>query len=136
VKRLYEKHYPRQTQPSIDEISDALASLIAGFSKTFVIIDAVDECKTSDAVRSKFLREVFNLQTKTRANLFVTSRHIPEVENEFKRKHAVSFEIRASEADIRRYLDGNASRLPLVVQENPELEEEVKVSIINAADGM
>lgn len=136
VKRLYEKHNFKGTSPSIDEISDALTSTIAGFSKAFVIIDAVDECKVSDAIRSKFLFDVFNIQTKTGANLFVTSRHIPVIEDEFKRKGAVSLEIRASDGDVRKYLDGNASRLPLVVQENPELEEKVKTSIIKAADGM
>ncbi|CRG92353.1 Polyprotein pp220 [Talaromyces islandicus] len=136
VKDLYEKHHFKGTRPSIDEISDALASVIAGFRKPFVIIDALDECKTPGAIQSEFLYEIFHLQAKTGASLFATSRHIPEIEDEFKKKGAVFLEIRASDGDIKRYLDGNTSRLPLVVQENPKLEEVVKTSIIRAADGM
>jgi hypothetical protein len=136
VKDLYEKHHIKGTRPTMDEILDALVSVLAGFRKPFVIIDALDECKTSNAMQSEFLHEIFHLQAKTGANIFATSRHIPEIEDEFKRKGAVFLEIRASDGDIKRYLDGNASRLPSVVQENPELEETVKASIIEAADGM
>jgi hypothetical protein len=45
-------------------------------------------------------------------------------------------EIRASEGDVRRYLDGHMFRLPGFVARSLELQEEIKMDIIKAADGM
>ena len=135
VKKLHGNHKQR-TRPSLDEILDALKSIITGYSKAFIIIDALDEYKSSDGFRSTFMSEIFSLQAETRANLFATSRFIPDIENEFKGKGAISLEIRASDDDVRRYLDGHISRLPLLIQENCELEDKVKAAIVKAAGGM
>jgi hypothetical protein len=45
-------------------------------------------------------------------------------------------EIRASEEDVRRYLEGYMSRLPGFVVRSPELQEEIKANIVKAIDGM
>jgi hypothetical protein len=97
---------------------------------------ALDECKLSDEVRSKFMSAIFNIQAKASANLFATSRFIPHIEEEFKRLGAVSLEIYASDRDVGRYLDGRISRLPPFVQECPGLIDQVKAAIIEAANEM
>jgi hypothetical protein len=45
-------------------------------------------------------------------------------------------EIRASEEDVRRYLDGHLFRLPGFVARSLELQEEIKTDIVKAVDGM
>jgi hypothetical protein len=84
IKSLYKRYKDKRTCPSFDEISKAFLSVITNYSKAFIIIDALDECQVSDRGRRKFLSEVFNLQAKTRANLFATSRFIPEIEKQFQ----------------------------------------------------
>jgi hypothetical protein len=74
VKSLYDKHRDKRTRPSIDEVSRALQSVAAIYSRVFIIVDALDECQASDGCRARFLTEIFSLQTKTGANLFTTSR--------------------------------------------------------------
>ncbi|OAL26569.1 hypothetical protein AYO22_04180 [Fonsecaea multimorphosa] len=74
VKDLYDQHRSRQTRPSVDEVSRTLQKLARTFSRIFIIIDAVDECQTSDGSQMLFLTEVFNLHTSSGANIFVTSR--------------------------------------------------------------
>jgi Cdc6-like AAA superfamily ATPase len=134
VKVLHDQHRNKRTRPSIDELSRALQSVAAMYSRVFIIVDALDECQASDGCRARFLSEIFTLQAKTRANLFATSRHISNIEKEFKGNTLL--EIRASEEDVRRYLDGHVLRLPGFVTRSPELQEEIKAAIVKAVDGM
>jgi len=134
IKGLYMCHKDRRTRPLSTEILKVLPSVIRDYSRTFVIIDALDECQISDGVRRILLSEILDLQAKTGANLFATSRFIPEIEKEFKR--GLSLEIRASDEDVQRYLDSHMFQLPSFVSNNLNLKEEIKTAIVNAADGM
>ena len=135
VQQLYDHHQHKRTRPSFDEISQTLQSVIPHNSRTFVIVDALDECQDLEGGRKRFLTELFSLQARTPANLFVTSRFIPEIEKEFEGKGA-RFEIRAADEDLQRYLDGHMLKLPPFVSRNAPLQEEIKSAIINSVDGM
>ena len=134
VKTLYKRHSPEQTRPSLSEIGAALRSVVANYSRTFIIIDALDEWQISSGDRTKFFSELSNPRRQTQANLFLTSRHIPKIETEFE--GSVSMEIRASDDDVRRYLEGHMSQLPSFVSRNVDLQEEIVTEIAQAVDGM
>ena len=134
VIRLHEKHNKDRTSPSSDEISKVLQSTVAEYSRTFIIIDALDECQFSEGSRRKFLLEIFSLQAKTGANVFATSRFIPEIIREFE--EGISLEIQASNEDVRRYLEGRMSQLPSCVLKSRDLQEKIVTEIIQAADKM
>jgi NACHT domain len=134
VETLYRRHSSERTRPSLEEISKVLHTVVKDFSKTFIIIDALDECQTSDRGRGKLVSEMFNLQSGKGVCLFATSRCIPEVEKEFQ--GSLSIEIRASDADVQRYLDSHMSQLPSCVSQSSDLQEEIKAEIMNAVDGM
>ena len=133
VVSLYESH-EKKSRPSIDEISKALQAVVALHSRVFIIMDALDECQTSGGCRTKFLKEIFAIQATGGANIFATSRFLPEVTEMFV--GSISLEIRASADDVRRYLSGHISQLPSFVQRSPDLQEEIKTEIIKAVDGM
>jgi hypothetical protein len=105
-----------------------------GYARTFIIIDAMDECRVSDGDHRRLLSEIFNLQAKTATSVFATSRMIPEITKEFE--GCISLEIRANSNDVRGYLNGKMSRLRPFVLRNPTLQEEIKTDIIEAVDGM
>ncbi|KFX88524.1 hypothetical protein V490_07578 [Pseudogymnoascus sp. VKM F-3557] len=134
IKALHKSHKKKQTRPSFVEISKELQSVIASFSTAFIVIDALDECRVSDGGQAKFLSEILRLQTVTKANLFVTSRFIPHIVEEFQ--GAVSLEIRASDGDVQRYLDEQLPRLPPFVRRNLDIQEQIKAEIVKAVDGM
>ena len=134
VQNLYKSCEDRQTRPSFDEVSKVLQSIIADHQKVFIIIDALDECQVSDGGRAVFLGEILGLQAKTGANLFATSRFIPEIGKMFEQ--SISLEIRASGEDVQRYLDGHMSRLPPFVLCSSDLQDKIKTEISKAVDGM
>ncbi|KAN0069115.1 hypothetical protein V8E54_012744, partial [Elaphomyces granulatus] len=134
VKNLYSDHTLKRTRPSPDVILSTLHHVTACYSRAFIIIDALDECQVSHEGRGKFLQEIFNLQVKTGVNIFATSRFIQEIENQFNR--SIKLEIRASDADMQKYLDGKLQNSQSWVLKNHYLQEEIKSRIAKAADGM
>lgn len=134
LKDLYDRHKTKRTRPSLDEISRSLQAVAALYSRVFVVIDALDECQVSHSCRTTFLSDLFSLQAKCGINLFVTSRYIPGIMERFQ--GSISLEIRASECDVRRYVDSHISDLPSFIGRSPDLQEEVKTEIAKAVDGM
>jgi ankyrin repeat protein/nucleoside phosphorylase len=132
VRKLYNHHEDRGTRPSAEEISRVLLSVAATFSKLFILVDALDECQESE--RLHFVSEMFNLQVQHGANIFVTSRFISEIMDRFK--DALSLEIRATDEDVRMYLESRMSQLRPCVLKNRQLQEEIKTAISEAVDGM
>ncbi|PMD49792.1 uncharacterized protein K444DRAFT_548252, partial [Hyaloscypha bicolor E] len=134
VKELYERYKDKRIRPLFDKISKALHSIAAEYSRAFIVIDVLDEYQAFDGCRTRFLSEIFSLQAKYGANIFATSRFIPEITEKFER--SLLIEIRTSDEDVRRYLDSQMFRLPGFVVGSPELQEEIKTEIIRAVDGM
>ena len=134
VELLYDSHQKRHTRPSFNEISRTLQSIASLYCRIFIIVDAVDECQVTGGCRANFLSEILNLQVECGVSLFITSRYIPKIMERFER--SISLEIRASERDVRRYIDGHISHLPSFVKRSPDLQEEVKTEIVKAVDGM
>jgi hypothetical protein len=134
IKSLHNKHKDKGTKPLFNKLSRTLYVVAAMYSRVFIIVDALDECQESDNCRTTFLSEIFNLQAKTGANLFATSRFIPEVTEKFKGRP--SREILASDEDVRRYLDGHMSPRRAFLRENLELQDEIKTKIVKAMKGM
>ncbi|KAH7232462.1 hypothetical protein B0J15DRAFT_599313 [Fusarium solani] len=136
VKNLYDRRKTKRTRPSLDEILGLLQSVVAIYSRVFIIVDALDECQASDGCRTRFLSELFNLQTKHGTNIFATSRPIPDIIDCFKASLSIEIEIRASPDDVARYLEGHIGQLPSFGQQDRQLQEEVTTGISEAVDGM
>jgi Cdc6-like AAA superfamily ATPase len=130
---LYDQHRrgekPRLSQ---DEIREALCSVIKNYSRAFIIIDALDECK-ADHVFNELLSDIYELQEGSDIRLMVTFRPsiVPKPPDS-----VTELEIRAYKEDIEEYLDGRMSELRSVVQENNELQCKIKSRILTLVDGM
>ena len=134
VQDLYTRHKIGRTWPSCDEISKTLQLVAKSYTKTFVIVDALDECQASDGCRQAFLSELFSLQHVCAANIFATSRFVPEITSKFST--SMCLEIQARKEDVQRYLEAHITELPSVVQKNQELREDIVTEISEAVDGM
>lgn len=133
VESLFNKHKKDRTQPSFHELLSALQDVIETYSKVFIIVDALDECQTSNDCRSKFLTEMFRLQNKFATNFFATSRFLPQVTDMFS---DTTLEIRASKEDVERYVESKIGLLRPFVKKNKQLQKEITDSISDVVDGM
>jgi hypothetical protein len=134
LKDLYNHRNKKRTRPSIQELSKALLLALEAYTRAYIVVDALDECPVSDGCRHRFLSQMFNAQTITGVNILATSRFIPEIQAEFIR--SAKLEIRATENDIQRYLDGYISQLPGFIRQSFDLQQEIKTGIGKAADGV
>ncbi|CAH0057563.1 unnamed protein product [Clonostachys solani] len=134
LKNLYSVHGIKQTRPSENELLEALHFVVRRYSRVFLVIDALDECQTSNNRISNFLDKLVELQRKYGANIFTTSRYIPHIVNYFG--SGMSLEIRARKDDITRYINGRMDQMPFHVQANEKLQEEIRAEIADAVDGM
>ncbi|KAF5020231.1 hypothetical protein F66182_7748 [Fusarium sp. NRRL 66182] len=134
IKELYSDCRKKRIRPSTDQLSAALQTVIALFTQTFIIIDALDECQTSDGCRKTIIEEILGLQKHCGTNIFATSRFVPEIGDSFASQPTL--EIRPTDEDVRTYLEGRMSDLPAFVRRDPVLQREIKDGIVKAVDGM
>lgn len=102
------------------------------YTRIFIIIDALDECQASDGCRERLISELFNLQMRSGANIFTTSRIIPEIRDKFNRSKEV--EIRAHDEDVRRYLDSQIAQSGRKLLQT--YHKKIKTDITKVVDGM
>jgi hypothetical protein len=133
VENLYESQQKGGSN-RIDATTRALESVMATYSRVFVVIDALDECAVSRGCRTGLLSRIQTLQKQCHINILATSRFIPEIAERFNT--AFQLEIQADSNDVRRYLAENTSRLPSFVQRDTELQEEIVSKIVEAVRGM
>jgi hypothetical protein len=139
VKKLYMYHKVKRTRPTLQDFTKALQSVISSFARVYIIVDALDEYRLSDGDRKLFLEWLFELQQPNKdIRIFVSSRSIPRIKEAFAGGNGKikSMEIRASEHDIQLYLNARIAKLPLSAWNRPDLEDEVKRTIIGEAKGM
>ena len=134
IQQLYDRHAPKRTRPTLEELSQALHSVVSEHSRVFIVVDALDECQTSDDCRARFLSTLFDLQVRSKINLFATSRVIPDISERFE--GSPHLEVRASDFDIRRYLEGHIAELGAVVTEKNDLRDAIIDTITGAVHGM
>ena len=75
-----------------------------------------------------------DLQREADVHLLVTSRCIPDIENEFKL--LPTLQVRASNADVKRFVRGHVYRLPRCIRRDNELQASVEDNIAEAVNGM
>jgi len=89
----------------------------------------------SNRIRERSLAEIRKLQQTI--HLLITLRHIPAIVQEFEK--AARVEIRASDQDVKRYLESrieSEGRLVRFVKSDPALQATIVSTIVQNAKGM
>ncbi len=136
VRELYHSHKPTQTssRPTSKNLFDALEMVIPTFQKVFLVVDALDECSSPNP-RDDFLFHLSKLRGRYGVNVFVTSRPDPKIVS--AHRDSISKEIIAAPEDIQKSLEHELLRkYPALVGENQQLLGEVKLCVLEYADGM
>jgi hypothetical protein len=134
VIKFKQQYATRGTKPTADDLRRVLFSVLAELSTTYIVVDALDECSVDGGTRSQLLEHLRALQHKTDLRLLITSRHIPDIVEKFKKNPRI--EIRAHDGDIRSFIAGQLFRLPRCVQRDSELQGMIQEKITGAIDGM
>jgi hypothetical protein len=104
VRKMHEQHRFRATPPSLSELLMVIEKEIQRFSKTWLIIDAFDECSahSTDNTREQFLQVIRKLPKSV--SLLITSRHRRPSKSELDPVDEI--EIAMAEGDLEHYVRG------------------------------
>ncbi|PIG87011.1 ankyrin repeat-containing protein [Aspergillus arachidicola] len=133
VRDLFNHNKVQRARPSLEDISRALHSVVAKYSRTFVVVDALDECQTSEGCRMKFLSELSSPQAKNGVNIFATSRVDDEIGKTLTK--AIYLKVYARDDDIEMYLD-ERMRLQHSDIFDDTIRSIIKKDVIKAIDGI
>jgi hypothetical protein len=129
IKSLHNRHRKSSTRPTFDELSRLLELEMETYSKVFIVVDALDECREDDETCAKFLRFLRSLPENV--SLMVTSRYIPSIAQGLNGMERL--DIRATDKDVATYAD---NRINLAPQHITDLRELIVSKIVKNADGM
>jgi hypothetical protein len=133
VHQLYARHHEQRTRPSLEDIYSILCSTLSEISHAFIVVDALDEYP--EPQRDILLRHLSSLAPSVR--LMLTSR--PHINIKHVMADFETLEIRATEDDIRRYVDAQilkSARLSSHLSNRPELRGEIESNIVQRSGGM
>ena len=133
VRKLYEDHRTKIKRPNTAELLNTLDVVLKIFPRSFILLDALDEC-TGSRVRSILIENVHALKQNYNVCHFATSRFIPEILAEYS--GSATLEIRANDDDVRRYLQDRMMSFTKCIQRNKFLQDQVVSQISCAVGGM
>ncbi|KAH7130516.1 hypothetical protein B0J11DRAFT_430617, partial [Dendryphion nanum] len=115
--------------PSVRQILEALHATVKLYSQVFVVLDALDECQAGS--RTALLREILVLQSMFQTKIFLTSRFDPDIIT----FDALILQIRAHEADLRRFAAGKLFLLLSLIEGVTNVHEEILSKVVESANG-
>ncbi|KAL8683685.1 MAG: hypothetical protein Q9186_000319 [Xanthomendoza sp. 1 TL-2023] len=130
---LYERHRDRNTSPTTDEISEALATMVDSHQEVSCVIDALDECEES--LRWEPIEQLESYGPKLR--VLITSQYLGSIAQELETYQR--FEIRANQADIVLFIEHQIRKnrnLRKIIQRSPALRDDSKHRVFNTAKNM
>ena len=134
VKTLYKVyHDARKSIPGLADLMTVLQSEIRHYSKVYIVVDALDECRERD--QRDLITTLQSLAGNI--NMMVTSRILPSIQQLFQ--DAKRLDIRANNDDVRRYIEGripHENRLARHVGKDRSLQETIVNKIVANVKGM
>ncbi|KIJ99791.1 hypothetical protein K443DRAFT_80490, partial [Laccaria amethystina LaAM-08-1] len=123
-------------EPTLDDLQDILQRILDGFSSSFIILDALDECtereKTLNWIQTFVLQKDINLGL----HLIVTSRPEQEIKNKFESYHYLDLVEESENHELVTYVDYQLQNDSDLQKWDSETQKQVKLRLMEKADGM
>ena len=140
VLSIYQRHSQGRTRPLLRELTDLLVGQLAIYERTYLIIDALDECSEGNGARGMVIDLLRTLsKVGRRCSLLVTSRFSPSIERAFRSEECLVLQIRAENSDVQRFVQAQIEtnwRTAQALKRKPHLQETIVEAVVEQAEGM
>ncbi|UPK99891.1 hypothetical protein LCI18_010826 [Fusarium solani-melongenae] len=146
VKDLYDKHANKETFPSLDEYSTLFSQLVTSFSKTFIIVDGLDEHvgeEDDGSINMEFIDRLRQVERQNNMNgrmrLFVTSRENDTIRDQLDGCSSINIQALASDirALVRSRISDNSFRCARILRGSQrDLADTIVETLTEKAQGM
>ena len=126
-------------EPTLDDLQNTLLAMLHGFSSTFIILDALDECTEREKLLNWLQTVILENQEKDinlRLHLIVTSRPEQEIEDKLMFYHYLDLVEESENHDLVTYLDYQLQNDSALAKWNSDTQEQIKLTLMKQADGM
>ena len=123
-------------EPTLGDLQDTLGTILDGFSSTFIILDALDECTEREKLLNWIQSFILEKDNNLRLHLIVTSRPEQEIEDKFKSSDYVDLVKESENHDLVAYLDYQLQNDSDLQKWDSETQEQIKLKLMEHADGM
>ena len=133
LRALHQNHTSKGTRPTVADLSRLLVTATQRYSRTLILLDALDECIERTVLKT-LLKELSDLREKQPVSLFVTSRDVSHITENFN--EGLTLEIRARNHDLDRFVDNYVTSLPACIPHEFDLQDTIRTEIVAASDGL
>ena len=92
-------------EPTLDDLQNTLQRILGGFSSTFIMLDALDECTEREKLLNWIQTVIVEKDMNLGLHLIVTSHPEQEIEDKFKSCHHLDLVKESENHDLIAYLD-------------------------------
>ncbi|KAI9876330.1 MAG: hypothetical protein M1830_006749 [Pleopsidium flavum] len=138
VQKLYDVHAKQQQQPNRSNLIETFLSLLKGFRRTHIMMDALDECSERQAMLELIAEMVARDQNLKKVNLLITSRRERDIEITLQDIVTDSICIQSAhiEADIRLHVNSRLSQDSKLRGRPEAVKKEIEKTLVDGANGM
>ena len=123
-------------EPTLDDLQHTLQRILAGFSSTFIILDALDECTEREKLLNWIQTVILGKDMNLGLHLIVTSRPEHEIEEKFKSYDYLDLVKESENHDLVAYLDYQLQNDRDLQKWNSDTHDQIKFTLMEQADGM
>ena len=133
---LYVRCSSGHQEPTLDDLQNTLQGLLGGFSSTFIILDALDECVEREKILNWIQTLLLEKDINLGLHLIVTSRPEQEINDQFQSHHSIDLVKEPGNCDLRVYLDYQLQNDSALQKWKFDTQEQIKSKLLKKADGM
>ena len=141
--RLLQNSYSVRELPDTRKLANILSLLTQSSERAFVIIDALDECRSRD-VLFRAITDILRMGDPRKLRLFVSSRDLPDFQRVLSSRCTSHVSIgcdsdvdgQNNTEDIRRFIESSISEQHYLKIQTDEVKEKVVATLFEGAKGM
>ena len=133
---LYTRCGNGHQEPTLGDLQNTLQTILDGFSSSFIILDALDECTERGRLLNWIQTFILKEDKNVGLHLIVTSRPEQEIEDKFKSYHYLDLVQESENHDLVAYLDYQLQNDSDWQKWKSETQEQIKLKLMEQADGM
>ncbi|KAI9878518.1 MAG: hypothetical protein M1830_000699 [Pleopsidium flavum] len=138
VQKLYDVHAKQQKQPDRSNLIEIFHSLLKGFRRAHLMMDALDECSERQAMLELIAEMVARDQNLKKVNLLITSRRERDIEITLQDilTNSICIQSAQIEADIRLHVNSRLSQDSKLKRRPETVKKEIEKTLVDGANGM
>ena len=123
-------------EPTLDDLQNTLHGILDGFSSTFIILDALDECAEREKILNWIQTFVLEKDINLGLCLIATSRPEQDINEQFKSHPYIDLVKESGNHDLIAYLDYQLENDSVLQKWKFDTREQIKSTLLEKADGM